>query len=95
MNTDETTTTSLLGMTVTMTKGEDGSVIVWVDTDNEPDGSDGGRKLRVWVNDGKVYDAAEGIVSVPTRCPHDNEAVDEASEDDGMLIYCLDCGEYL
>jgi hypothetical protein len=39
---------------VTFYVAEDGTPVVWIDTDHEPDGSDGGPGLRVWVNDGRV-----------------------------------------
>lgn len=42
------------GVAVTFHIAEDGARVVWVDTDFEPDGSDGGPGLRVWLNDGRL-----------------------------------------
>ncbi|SRR6266704_603742 len=43
-------------VTVTRSAGADGAVVVFVDTDFEPDGSDDGPGLRVVVNDEPVYE---------------------------------------
>lgn len=48
-------------ITVSRSAGDDRAVTVFIDTDFEPDGSDGGPGLRVLVNDdeafvGKAYD---------------------------------------
>lgn len=45
------------GVTITLTTsaGTDGAVVVFIDTEGEPDGSDGWRGLRVMVNDGDVF----------------------------------------
>ena len=40
---------------VVRSAGEDGAVVVFIDTDFEPDASDAGPGLRVFVNDGDVY----------------------------------------
>lgn len=45
-----------LSLTVTKSAGADGAVLVMVDTETEPDGSDGGPGLRVQVNDGSVFE---------------------------------------
>lgn len=50
-----------LRISVTRSAGDDRAVVVFVDTDFEPDGSDGGPGLRILVNDnegfvGKAYD---------------------------------------
>lgn len=51
-------------VTVTRSAGPDGAVLVMIDTDFEPDASDGSPGLRVRVNDGTVF---EGVAyeSVP------------------------------
>jgi hypothetical protein len=51
------------GVTITLTTsaGSDGAVVVFIDTEGQPDGSDGWRGLRVMVNDGDVF------VGVPYR----------------------------
>ena len=41
-------------VSVTFYVADDGTPVVWINTDHEPDGSDGGPGLRVWVNDGRV-----------------------------------------
>ena len=45
------------GVTITLTTsaGTDGAVVVFIDTEGEPDGSNGWRGLRVMVNDGAVF----------------------------------------
>ena len=40
---------------VTRSGGADGAVLIFVDTDFEPDGSDGGPGLRILVNDGDAF----------------------------------------
>lgn len=52
------------GVTVTITKsdGSDEAVLVWVETDFEPDGSDDGPGLRVELNDNDIY---EGVPYTP------------------------------
>lgn len=42
-------------VTVTRSAGTDGAVVVFVDTDFEPDASDGGPGLRIVVNDTDTY----------------------------------------
>lgn len=42
-------------VTITTSAGSDGAVVVFVDTDFEPDASDGGPGLRVILNDGDVF----------------------------------------
>lgn len=44
-------------ITVTRSGGKDGAVLIFVDTDFEPDGSDGSPGLRILLND---YDAWVG-----------------------------------
>ncbi len=46
------------GTTVSVTKsaGVDGAVVVFIDTDYEPDGSDGGTGMRVILNDSDIYE---------------------------------------
>lgn len=48
-------------ITVTESAGSDGARLVIIDTDGEPDGSDGSRPLRVLVNDGTVYEGVPYI----------------------------------
>lgn len=61
-------TTAAMGVTATITTsaGADGAVLVILDTDFEPDASDGGPGLRVMVNDGSAF------VGVP-HLPRDEE----------------------
>jgi hypothetical protein len=42
-------------ITVTRSAGDDRAVVVFIDTDFEPDGSDQGPGLRVLLNDNEVY----------------------------------------
>lgn len=44
---------------VTVTRGVDGAVVVYIDTDFEPDGSDGSQGMRVWLNEHIVYSQGE------------------------------------
>ena len=46
-----------LGVSVVVTESaaDDGAIVVFVDTDFEPDASDGGRGMRVLLNDEPVY----------------------------------------
>lgn len=52
-----------LGVTITLTEsaGSDNAIVVFVDTTFAPDASDGGRGLRVLINDDDTY------VGVPWR----------------------------
>jgi hypothetical protein len=51
------TKASALGVEVTITRsgGKDGAIVVFIDTEFEPDGSDKGPGLRVLVNDDPAY----------------------------------------
>jgi hypothetical protein len=40
---------------VTTSDGDDGAILVLIDTDYEPDASDGGPGLRVLINDDPAY----------------------------------------
>lgn len=51
MSTDERKVT----VAVTRSAGIDGAVVVFIDTDFEPDASDGGPGLRVLINDHDTY----------------------------------------
>jgi hypothetical protein len=42
-------------VTVTRSAGDDRAVVVFIDTDFEPDGSDNGPGLRVLINDDEAY----------------------------------------
>jgi len=42
-------------VTVTRSAGDDRAIVVFIDTDFEPDGSDGGTGLRVLLNDNEAY----------------------------------------
>ena len=44
-----------LSITVTRSAGDDRAVLVIIDTDFEPTGSDGGPGLRILVNDDEAY----------------------------------------
>jgi hypothetical protein len=46
-------------VTVTRSAGSDGAIVVFIDTETEPDGSDGGPGLRVLVNNETVYTGVE------------------------------------
>ena len=48
-----------LTITVTRSAGKDGAVIVFIDTNGEPDGSDDGPALRVLLNDHDVFSGVE------------------------------------
>lgn len=64
-----------LGVKVTVTEsaGNDGAVVVFVDTPGwEPDASDGSRGLRVLLNDDSVYDGV-GYRPDPTDDMDDDE----------------------
>lgn len=52
-----------VAVNITTSAGSDGAVLVIVDTEFEPDGSDGGPGLRVMVNDG------DGFIGVPWLAP--------------------------
>ena len=56
-NKDDTRTLEWNGVTVTIgtSSGRDGAALVIIDTEGEPDGSDGWKGLRVDVNDGQVF----------------------------------------
>lgn len=47
--------TGNLTITVTRSAGTDGAVLVFIDTDGEPNGSDGGPALRVLLNDDEAF----------------------------------------
>ena len=51
----ESTTLPEVTVTVTRSAGDDRAVIVFIDTEFEPDGSDGGPALRVLINDDEAY----------------------------------------
>lgn len=65
------------GVTIIVTEsaGKDDALLVIIDTDGEPDGSDGSRPIRVLVNDGTVYEgvpyAAVHRDHVHAGCPLD------------------------
>lgn len=42
-------------VTVTRSAGDDRAVLILIDTDFEPDASDGGPGLRVLINDGEAF----------------------------------------
>lgn len=44
-----------LHITITHSEGSDGALLVMIDTTSEPDGSDGGRGIRVLLNDEPIY----------------------------------------
>lgn len=44
-----------LVVTVTRSPGQDNAIVVYIDTGFEPDGSDGGPGLRVFINDDDTY----------------------------------------
>lgn len=44
-----------IAITVTRSAGDDRAVTVFIDTEFEPDGSDGGPGLRVFINDDETY----------------------------------------
>lgn len=46
----------LADVIIARSAGLDGATLVIIDTDGEPDGSDGSRPVRVLVNDGTVYE---------------------------------------
>lgn len=50
---------SNIEITITRSAGDDRAVLVLIDTDFEPNASDGGPGLRVLVNDGEVYTGKE------------------------------------
>jgi hypothetical protein len=56
-----------VAVNITTSAGSDGAVLVILDTDFEPDGSDGGPGLRVMVNDG------DGFVGVAFAPPADDQ----------------------
>lgn len=43
-------------ITVTLSAGDDGATLIFIDTPFEPDGSDGSRGLRIVLNDDSLYD---------------------------------------
>jgi hypothetical protein len=59
-------TAEALGVAVNITTsaGSDGAVLVILDTDFEPDGSDGGPGLRVMVNDGPAFEGVPFMAEV-------------------------------
>ncbi len=57
--TEATLETVDVRVTITTSDGDDGAVVVFIDTQFEPDGSDGGPGLRVWINDDPQY---EGVL---------------------------------
>ena len=44
-----------VSVTVEKSSGSDDAIVIQIDTEFEPDGSDGGPGLRVFVNDGDAY----------------------------------------
>lgn len=54
---DKAVTAELDGVAVTITHsaGSDGAIVVFIDTEFEPDASDGGPGLRVQINDDDTY----------------------------------------
>lgn len=80
---DDTRTLEWNGVTVTIgtSSGVDGAALVIIDTDGEPDGSDGWKGLRVDVNDGQVFEgvplvlADEAPAHPPTCCCRAGAAV--------------------
>lgn len=46
---------------ITRSDGPDGAVVVFIDTEFEPDASDGGPGLRVLINDDDTYVGVEHI----------------------------------
>jgi hypothetical protein len=60
---------AMLTTTVTRSAGDDGAIVVFLDTTFEPDGGDGGPGLRVRINDDLAYEG------VPHRTGDDSEAV--------------------
>lgn len=51
-------------VTITTSDGPDGAVVVFIDTDFEPNGSDGGPGLRVNINDDPTYEGVAHIAPV-------------------------------
>lgn len=49
-------------VTISRSAGIDGAVVIFIDTQFEPDGSDGGPGLRVIVNDDDAYTGVEFIL---------------------------------
>lgn len=62
---DDTRTLEWNGVTVTIgtSSGVDGAALVIIDTDGEPDGSDGWKGLRVDVNDGRVFEGVPLVLA--------------------------------
>lgn len=58
-------------ITLTRSAGKDGAFVVFVDTNFEPDGSDGGPGLRVLLNDGDIYN---DVAYEPVDGAEDREA---------------------
>jgi len=59
---------AMLTTRVMRSAGDDGALVVFLDTTFEPDGGDGGPGLRVRINDGLAYEG------VPYRGPDDDDA---------------------
>ena len=64
-STDDTRTLEWNGVTVTIgtSSGRDGAALVIIDTEGEPDGSDGSKGLRVDVNDGQVFEGVPLVLA--------------------------------
>jgi hypothetical protein len=67
---------AMLTTTVTRSAGDDGAIVVHLDTTFEPDGSDGGPGLRVRINDDPVYEVVphhagdtSAVVAAPGSLP--------------------------
>lgn len=69
-NKDDTRTLEWNGVTVTIgtSSGRDGAALVIIDTDGEPDGSDGWKGLRVDVNDGQVFEGVPLVLADEAPC---------------------------
>lgn len=82
-------TVDTAGVTVTITPsaGDDGAIVVFIDTTFEPDASDGGPGLRVRVNDDPVYEG-KPYMPEPT-CPCCGET---GYDDPKNCMFCTDQG---
>lgn len=64
---------------VTKSAGSDGAQVIFIDTQSEPDGSDGSRPLRILLNDtGTVYDCRRNALR-RLRRTHDRARVGRAA----------------
>ena len=57
----ESASSVFVSVTVEKSSGSDDAIVIQIDTEFEPDGSDGGPGLRVFVNDGDAF------IGVPYR----------------------------